>query len=468
MNLPVSLQKRIIDYLISMPNMHDSDSQRALIYHAGLDQQLQTQIPFGKPPAQFVPLLVLLLKDYGKIHEGHHALEVVLESTKSYVGQDKQDICDNLLQELSNIKEEKETLISKSLFLNRKKIVIITFMMILLTSIYLHRYYFPQRLQHLISVALPSFQEATDMMELPGSKRYKFIYLYNRTCPVCDNVEKTLDSMTVSNQFVEQVDFIRFNTDYLKSSYIYGINFANQVPLFILVDSIGKKVIKSSAYLSLDAVLYIMEAGLSPHSKNFVIETEKGGDVKVSLEINKDGSFSKMVLNYSEAIEVSVIFENNKIKQIVFTNHELKEVKVITMEYFDNGKTMQFTTSYGHGSYTFAKPFEHPLISLLEGRLSQGKFTTFKQFSDYLAGLYISYNEDFGVNKFSFNKETGECQLVINKAVSNCKLQNLPELILQWIELSTKLQSEHIWGIDYMKWVKEAFENSSWYKIERL
>lgn len=89
--------------------MHDSESQRAFIYHAGLDKQLQDQIPFGKPVAQFVPLLVSTLLDYGQLENGRNALESVLEIAKNYVGQDKQTDCERLLQELQATPLERQT-----------------------------------------------------------------------------------------------------------------------------------------------------------------------------------------------------------------------------------------------------------------------------------------------------------------------------------------------------------------------
>jgi hypothetical protein len=100
MNISITLQKKIIDFLLSLPTMHDSESQRAFIYHAGLDPQLQAQIPLGKPLAQFVPLFVASLVDYGTLKDGRHAIAAVLETTKKYVGQDHHIHCDALLKEL--------------------------------------------------------------------------------------------------------------------------------------------------------------------------------------------------------------------------------------------------------------------------------------------------------------------------------------------------------------------------------
>ena len=69
MKLPVELQNRIIDFLVSLPNMHDSESQRSLIYRAGLDIQVQVHIPIGQAPFQFASSLVSILTNYGVMND---------------------------------------------------------------------------------------------------------------------------------------------------------------------------------------------------------------------------------------------------------------------------------------------------------------------------------------------------------------------------------------------------------------
>jgi len=100
MELPFILQKRIVDFLKSLPNIHGHDSQRALVYGAGLDSDLQDLITFGGSSAQFVQLLVSTLVAYGELKDGRHALEAVLEAAKNYVGQDRQNDCEIILKEL--------------------------------------------------------------------------------------------------------------------------------------------------------------------------------------------------------------------------------------------------------------------------------------------------------------------------------------------------------------------------------
>lgn len=107
METTLAVQKKIIDFLLSLPNIHDSDSQRALLYQTGLDLRIQGQIPIGKPPAQFVPSLVCILLDYGKLNDEKYALEAVLEVAKTYVGQDKKAYCDTLIHEWHKARTKK-------------------------------------------------------------------------------------------------------------------------------------------------------------------------------------------------------------------------------------------------------------------------------------------------------------------------------------------------------------------------
>ena len=103
MKLSVKLQKDIVEFLKSIPALYDADSQRAFLYDAGIDKQLQEQIPFGKPRAQFILLLVSMIQDYGTLSDGRNTIIAILETAKNYVGQDRQIYCDSLLQ---NLKKE--------------------------------------------------------------------------------------------------------------------------------------------------------------------------------------------------------------------------------------------------------------------------------------------------------------------------------------------------------------------------
>ena len=74
MEIPIKLKQKIIDFLVTLPDIHDGDSQRAWLYYAGLDSQLQEQLLFGKPLMQFIPLLVSKSLHYGKLGSGRKPL----------------------------------------------------------------------------------------------------------------------------------------------------------------------------------------------------------------------------------------------------------------------------------------------------------------------------------------------------------------------------------------------------------
>jgi hypothetical protein len=106
MNLPVDLQNEIINFLKSVPNINDIKGRQALIYSSGLDSQLYEQINFDDPPAQFSPLLLSKLIGYGNLSDGRNAIEAVLDGAKNYIGQDKRDYCNNLIEKLTKFKNK--------------------------------------------------------------------------------------------------------------------------------------------------------------------------------------------------------------------------------------------------------------------------------------------------------------------------------------------------------------------------
>ena len=101
-SLPVNLKQSIINFLASLPSIHNQESQMALIFIADLDTQLRNQISFGQPPAQFFPLFVSLCLSYGKLSDGRYPLVAILEASKTYIGQDKQRYCDSLIQQVQS------------------------------------------------------------------------------------------------------------------------------------------------------------------------------------------------------------------------------------------------------------------------------------------------------------------------------------------------------------------------------
>ena len=100
MELATTLVKTSIELLISLPNVHSSDERRALLNYAGLPQSLMNQVRFEGPTTIFFQNLVPLFANYGQLPDGRYPLEAVLKASKSLVGQDKQALIDNVLQEL--------------------------------------------------------------------------------------------------------------------------------------------------------------------------------------------------------------------------------------------------------------------------------------------------------------------------------------------------------------------------------
>ena len=110
--LSPSLCKKIVDFLISLPNIHDSNALRAFFYSAGIEMELQNQLNFSLPSAQFFHLTVPILNQYGILEDGRHALQALIESAKNYIGQQGRDYCDTLLQELNAAFKQSDVAIS--------------------------------------------------------------------------------------------------------------------------------------------------------------------------------------------------------------------------------------------------------------------------------------------------------------------------------------------------------------------
>jgi len=94
-----SPRNKIAEFLSSIRAINTEDGQRALVYSAALDEELERQILFGRAPIVFYQLLVCALTCYGKLRSGQDALEAVLQAARGFVGVDRQEYCDTLLQE---------------------------------------------------------------------------------------------------------------------------------------------------------------------------------------------------------------------------------------------------------------------------------------------------------------------------------------------------------------------------------
>ena len=102
MELPITLQNKIADFLKSLPNMEGENNQRAFISRVGLDEILQAQIPFGQPLSQFVQLLIPIVIKYGLLEDRRNALQAILEAARDIIGKDRKEYCDTLIQQIQN------------------------------------------------------------------------------------------------------------------------------------------------------------------------------------------------------------------------------------------------------------------------------------------------------------------------------------------------------------------------------
>jgi formylglycine-generating enzyme required for sulfatase activity len=115
----LEVRTKIIDVLLSLPNIADGPAQKALLATASLDSSLANQIPVNIPLRQFIDTLVAITVNYGQLQDGRYALVAILEAAKEYFGQDKQAYCDQLiktfqvLQQADTFYEELNTLVGK-------------------------------------------------------------------------------------------------------------------------------------------------------------------------------------------------------------------------------------------------------------------------------------------------------------------------------------------------------------------
>lgn len=117
--LPFKLQQKITEFLKLLPNIHDKDAQQALSRRAGLDNRLHDQILFKDSADQFIQNFVPTLIRYGRLDDGRHALVAVLNVSKSYLGKDRREYCDTLIQavqeHLAPSKEEQQAAIERQI-----------------------------------------------------------------------------------------------------------------------------------------------------------------------------------------------------------------------------------------------------------------------------------------------------------------------------------------------------------------
>ena len=102
MKLSATLHNEIVKFLVSIPNIQDVKARQAFVFGAGLGA-VQDKISFEGSSEEFVQLLVTTLERYGHLDDGRIALQVIIERAKEYVGPDKRDECDTLIQELQTV-----------------------------------------------------------------------------------------------------------------------------------------------------------------------------------------------------------------------------------------------------------------------------------------------------------------------------------------------------------------------------
>jgi len=103
LRIPTPLCQKIVDFLVSLPNIQDNNNRQALIGSIGFELELYAQIDFSGASAIFFQRLLSTLSSYGKLKDGRHAIEALLNTAKKTVGLDRQAYCDNLISELRRL-----------------------------------------------------------------------------------------------------------------------------------------------------------------------------------------------------------------------------------------------------------------------------------------------------------------------------------------------------------------------------
>lgn len=93
------LRQKIVDFLVSLPNIQDNNARNAFIESVGFDSQLHAQIDFSGAAATFFHRLLANLRGYGSLNDGRNAIEALLKTAKNYIGPDRQADCESLIDE---------------------------------------------------------------------------------------------------------------------------------------------------------------------------------------------------------------------------------------------------------------------------------------------------------------------------------------------------------------------------------
>lgn len=99
------IQKKVTDFLKSIPSVQTERQRQAFVASAGLDSALEQQIEYSGSVDEFFQLLVPILTKYSKLDgSGKDAVEAILDAAYQKVGVDRQDECVELLKDWRKFK----------------------------------------------------------------------------------------------------------------------------------------------------------------------------------------------------------------------------------------------------------------------------------------------------------------------------------------------------------------------------
>jgi len=91
--------KNVFEFLVELSLFKSEESRRAIIFQAGLDKNLTSQIDLKGSGRDFLLLLLNLLSSFGKLESGQDALVAFLNAVESNVGEDKKIIIDGFIEQ---------------------------------------------------------------------------------------------------------------------------------------------------------------------------------------------------------------------------------------------------------------------------------------------------------------------------------------------------------------------------------
>ncbi len=106
MSISYERQQEIVNFLASLPNMHNQSGRQAVVYGAGLGPEVERELDFSGPTAVFCQSLVRKLAPYNRLPDGRHALAAVLDAAKEKIGEPGRSRCIGWIQELNSAQEE--------------------------------------------------------------------------------------------------------------------------------------------------------------------------------------------------------------------------------------------------------------------------------------------------------------------------------------------------------------------------